>query len=238
MRFILFIIGLALSADGLYYGAVTGMGIGESLVVAMGVAFILWSVAYDAAKRNGFLKFLKRLFIFCMTLFVIYSCAVCVVGRMDNADYNEKYLIVPGAGLNGDKPSVTLENRLVKAAEYLNRNGSAKVIVSGGQGADEDVPEAAAMMNYLELHGIRSERIIPEAEAESTYENFAYSVPMTDGSDAAFITNDFHVVRASMMAKLNGMNAKHIAAPTPPTLLPVCCAREMAAQIASIRYYF
>ncbi len=237
MQIILFIIGLALSADGLYYGATTGLGVGEALVVGMGVTFILWSVLYDAARTNGFLKFLKRLFIFCMTVFVAYSCAVCVVGHMDNSTYDETYLIVPGAGLSGTGPSRVLEERLKKAAEYLNRNSAAMVIVSGGQGIGEEMAEGDAMRNYLKRCGIDEGRIIVEDDAESTYENFRYSSALVNGESAVFITNDFHVVRSEQMAKLNGVDAKHIGAPTPITLLPVSCAREMAAEIATIRYY-
>ncbi len=237
MRIILFIIGLALSADGLYYGATTGLGMGEALVVGMGVTFILWSVFYDAAKTNGFLKFLKRLFIFCMAVFVAYSCAVCAIGHMDNSTYDETYLIVPGAGLSGTGPSRVLEQRLQKAVEYLNRNTSATVIVSGGQGIGEEMAEGDAMRNYLVQQGIDSNRIIVEDDAESTYENFRYSSALVGGANTVFITNDFHVVRSMQMAILNGVHANHIGAPTPITLLPVSCARELAAEVATVRYY-
>lgn len=235
MSVILMIIGLLLSIDGLYFSATTAMGVGEVTIIVIGIIFILWSVCYTAAKKNGFLKFLKRLFVFGMTVLVLYSCAVCIIGNRDTADYNEDYIIVLGAGLNGDKPSKALENRLEKTLEYMKRNERAIAIVSGGQGTGETITEAEAMEFYLVQNGINSDRIIKEDMATSTYENFALSKQYVDGS-AVFVTNDFHVVRSMQMAKMNGIEATHIGASTPITLLPVSCVRELVAQIAVIRY--
>ena len=80
-------------------------------------------------------------------------------------------IIVLGAGLKGDTPSLALERRLEKAAEYMNKNGNAIAIVSGGQGKGETISEAQAMENYLLNHGIREDRIIKEDNSTSTYEN-------------------------------------------------------------------
>ncbi len=239
MRIVLFIIGLAFSAVGLYYGATAAMGAGEATAVAIGIAFILWSVFYDAAKKKRALRFFKGVFVFFMITVALYSCAVCVAGRMDNASYNEDYVIVLGAGLNGREPSPALRERLDKAVEYMNRNTGAEVIVTGGQGGGETISEAEAMSEYLVSRGIDEKRIIKEENAESTYQNFEYAkLEMEEGGTAVFVTNDFHVVRSLQMAKLHGIDAAHIGAPTPLTLLPVSCVREFFAQLAVVRYYF
>lgn len=237
MRVILFLLGVLLSAYGLYYGAVTGMGVGEAAIVAIGIMLILWSTFYEAFRRNGFLKFWKGLFSVVMILFVVYSATVCFIGRMDNATGREDYIIVLGAGLEGSEPSPALKSRLDKAIEYMNKNSSATAIVSGGQGRGETITEAQAMSHYMMLHGISSDKILLEETSKSTYENFLNSKTAAEDGSVVFVTNDFHVIRASQMAKLNGINASHIAAETPITMLPVSCAREMAAQIAVLRYY-
>mgnify|MGYP000529704695 FL=1 len=97
------------------------MGVGEAFTVAIGIMFILWSTFYDAFKTKGFLKFIKGLFTFGMIVLVIYSGIICVVGKSDNATYREDYIIVLGAGLKGDTPSLALERRLEKAAEYMHK---------------------------------------------------------------------------------------------------------------------
>lgn len=237
MRFILLIIGLILSGLGLYYGAVTGMGLGEALSVAMGIFFILWCTFYEAFRQKGFLKFLKGLFVFGIITLIIYSAGIVVFGHMDTVTYTEDYVIVLGAGLNGSEPSEVLERRLEKTVEYMNQNRNATAVVSGGQGRGETISEAQAMAYYLMLHGIEEDRILLEDKAISTYENFANSKEAVAGGRAAFITNDFHILRSLQMAKLNGIEATHMGASTPLTLLPISCARELAAQIAALRYY-
>ncbi len=238
MGAILFFIGLALSLNGLYCGMTIGMGAGEAIIVVSGIIFILWGTFYAAFRKKGFLKFIKRLFIFYMIILVVYTGAVTVIGRMDNATGNEDYAIVLGAKITGANPSAALAKRLDKAAEFANENKNATIIVSGGQGADEKIPEAQAMEDYLISHGVSAERILKEENSTSTYENLMNSKnAITEGS-AALITSDFHVIRSAQMAQLCGINATHIGAETPWYLIPVSCAREMAAEIATVRYYF
>ncbi len=61
----------------------------------------------------------------------------------------EKVVIVLGAGLRKDRPSLLLRYRLDKAYEYTVAHPDALVITTGGQGRDEWVPEGQAMRNYL-----------------------------------------------------------------------------------------
>lgn len=237
MGVLLFIIGIILSAGGLYYGALAGMGLGEAIVIGMGIFFILWATFREAFKTKGFLRFLKGLFVFGIVVLLIYSAGTCIFGHMNNVTYTEDYVIVLGAGLNGSEPTLALEKRLDKTIEYMNQNRNATAIVSGGQGRGESISEAQAMAYYLMNRGIGEDRILLEDEATSTYENFLYSKEAVSDGSVAFITNDFHVLRSLQMAKLNGINATHLGAPTPITLLPISCARELAAQVATVRYY-
>lgn len=236
MRIILFLIGFIFSAMGLCTAYVTNMGTGEAAVVVIGIVFILWSVFYDSVKNKKFLRFLRGLFITGLIITLLYSAGICVFGNLNNATYNEQYVIVLGAGLNGAEPTLALQSRLDTTVDYMNRNTEAVAIVSGGRGTGETITEAEAMESYLISKGIDSGRILREEQATSTYENFALSKNYVDGS-CVFITNEFHVLRSLQMAKMNGIDAAHIGAPTPITLLPVSCVRELLAQIAVIRYF-
>ncbi len=63
-------------------------------------------------------------------------------------------IIVLGSGLIGDKVPPLLAQRLTKAKTiYEQFEGRPKLIVSGGQGADELTSEAEAMANYLMEQG-------------------------------------------------------------------------------------
>lgn len=237
MVVILIILGIVFSGLGLYYGALVGMGLGEALSVAIGIFFILWATFHNAFKTKGFLKFLKRLFVFAFTVLIIYSAGILAFGNMNTVTYTEDYVIILGAGLNGSEPSLVLEERLDTAIEYMNQNRNATAIVTGGQGKGESITEAQSMAYYMMNRGIDANKILLEERATSTYENFANTrEAVTDGT-VAVVTNDFHILRASQMAGLNGIKATHLGAKTPITLYPISCARELIAQIATIRYY-
>lgn len=237
MRGILFIIGILLSADGLFCGWTGSMGTGEAIIVGVGVMFILLASIGEAFKKVGLLRFIRTVFIIFMVILTAYSAAVCIVGRQDNATGTEKYVIIPGAGLNGSEPSSMLKSRLDAALEYASFNPSVNIIVSGGQGDDETVTEALAMHNYLIENGIGTKRVLIEDQATSTYENFALTKDAVQDGSTVIITNDFHVLRCTLMAQLSGVDATHISAPTPLVQIPVACTRELLAQVAAVRYY-
>jgi uncharacterized SAM-binding protein YcdF (DUF218 family) len=85
------------------------------------------------------------------------------------------YLIILGAGLNGEQLSWTLWERMQKGLDYLERHPKAKVVLSGGQGRGEKISEAEGMRRFLVDHEIADERILKEDQSTSTMENFRFS---------------------------------------------------------------
>ena len=86
-----------------------------------------------------------------------------------------EYLIVLGAGLDGEKVGKTLKSRLDEAIKYYELNKNVNIIVSGGQGEDEVISEAEAMERYLVKNNINPNRIIKEEKATTTLENIKFS---------------------------------------------------------------
>ena len=82
-----------------------------------------------------------------------------------------EFVVVLGAQVQGDQPSLTLKKRLDLALSYLNDHPQAKVIVSGAQGADEAYTEAYVMAKYLIEQGVDESRVIQEEQAHDTREN-------------------------------------------------------------------
>ncbi len=239
MRIILFIIGLALSLDGLYCGYIGSMEVGEGVVVAFGISFLLWASFYDAFRAKKFLKFLKGLFVAVLSICVLYSCFVCVMGRLDSDKGNEEYVIVLGSPLKDGEPTDILKSRLDTAVRYLNGHPGVTAIVSGSRSSIGSMSEARAMNNYLVSNGIDDSRIMVDESAFNTHESFVNAKSIVNDERTAFITSEFHVLRSLQMADLCGIkNAAHIGSPTPWQQLPACCAREILAEIASVRYYF
>ena len=139
------------------------------------------------------------------------------------------YIIVLGAQVHEDGPSVVLEYRLDKAAEYLKSNPETVCIVSGGQGVNEPFSEAQGMKDYLIKKGIGEERILMEDQSLNTVQNIRNSMALLpEGTaKAGIVTNNFHVCRAVSIARRQGLSdAVGIAASSTLTYLPHNMLRE------------
>lgn len=69
--------------------------------------------------------------------------------RTDDAVYAADYVLVLGAHIYDDRPSAALQSRLDVAARLLEDNPDARLVLCGGQGPDEIMPEAHMMRDYL-----------------------------------------------------------------------------------------
>ncbi|MGG0285014.1 YdcF family protein [Peribacillus butanolivorans] len=146
------------------------------------------------------------------------------------------YLIVLGARVKGTVPSLSLQYRIDKAADYLKANKNTIAIVSGGKGPGEDISEAQAMQQELINQGIEEARIIMEDKSTTTIENIAYSKDLIPNPTATglIVTNDFHIYRAVEMAKSVGLDMTGIPAKTPKVVLVKSYIREY---LAITKYY-
>lgn len=143
-----------------------------------------------------------------------------------------KTMIILGAKVKAsEEPSLALKYRLEKAIPYLKAHPRVNVIVSGGQGADEPASEAAVMRRYLIQNGIEPKRITVEDESLSTAQNIAYAKKLlpNDTTAVTIVSNDFHVARATYIAKKNGLESDVLAAPTPQSVKYQLNIREVAA---------
>lgn len=117
---------------------------------------------------------------------------------------NLDYIIVLGAQVLGNGPGGVLLPRLEKAVECLNKNPKTLCIVTGGQGANEPFPEA----KYLVEHKIDETRIVTEGSSLNTTENIKNSAKLANlkNKKVGIVTNNFHVYRATKIAKKCGIN--------------------------------
>ena len=166
---------------------------------------------------------------------LVFGGLLFACGARDNADGSEKAVIVLGCGIDGEQVSPKLARRLDKAAEYFAEHPDKPVIVSGGQGAQEDIPESTAMKRYLVSKGVPDDMIIEESNSTSTFENFEFSKDIADtlpgGDRIVFVTSRFHIYRASRYAAGAGFEAHHIGARVPFYELPSNYLREMLAVV-------
>jgi len=136
------------------------------------------------------------------------------------------YIIVLGSGLiHGNKVSPLLAGRIDKAIKvYLNQKRKSTppiLIMSGGQGKDEAMPESWAMKQYALEHGIPEKSILVEDQSKNTYENMLFSKVLIESKEKdlrhtriLFSTTNYHVFRASLYAKKVHLKAQGIGAKT------------------------
>ena len=159
---------------------------------------------------------LWRVTLILVSLGLMYFCTVeipIVKNSFTDKDCERDYLIVLGAAVHGDVPSLALTHRLEGALEYMEKYPGSTAIVSGGKGDGENISEAQCMQDWLIAHGIDQTRIIMEDKATSTMENlqFSFDIIRSRGDELdgniAIVSSSYHLYRAKCMAKILGAEA-------------------------------
>ena len=166
---------------------------------------------------------LWRVVVVLVCIGLCYFCFVeyfIIKNARTDADAGRDYLIVLGAAVYGDQPSLTLVRRLEGTLQYLNEHPGAIAIVSGGMGPGERITEAQAMYDWLLAHKVDPARVIMEPKARSTMENLQYSFEIIRSlgdepeGKVAIVSSAYHLYRAKLMAKSLGVpDAAGVAAP-------------------------
>lgn len=212
---------------------------------AAGALFLCWGLlGLHATRRTRGreARWLRRLCAGSIgALFAFFAVTwPCILSAAATAPPEQaSWLIVLGAGLEGETPGPTLTSRLIAAVDYLSRHPGCRVVVSGGQGPGERISEAEAMARYLQIHGITKERVLQESRSTSTLENLMYSkalleshlVGVPDG--LVVLSSDSHLFRVRMLAKRVSLSAGLMPVPSPWYLWPNTLSRESVALVKS-----
>lgn len=220
MQAFLFIVGAMLTAETLLVSTLSNFNLGVILPAFFGIPLMIAAFLLPHMD-GGFLLVLKRMMQVCYALagVIFLVCGILMLSAQNDAkNVKADAVIVLGAAVHGDKVTWVLENRLNTAMEFLNANPEAVCVVSGGQGNGETVTEGSAMKKYMVEHGADESRIFTEEQARNTVENFRFSKAILDGRlgegySAAFVTTNFHVYRASRVARAEGLPSVGISAP-------------------------
>ena len=146
--------------------------------------------------------------------------ALIIKASFGDADEAVDYVVVLGAKVRHDGPSVSLQNRIDAAYEYLTAHPDAVAVVTGGKGEDEPMSEAQCMYDHLVALGIEPERIWMEDKATSTWENLHFSLDLIEEKTGArptrigLLSSEYHLFRAKLFAKACDVEAAGIPAHT------------------------
>lgn len=166
------------------------------------------------------------------------SALILDYDRFDG-NFNNKTVVVLGAKVDGDKPSIILGHRLDKAVELMKESDdNVKCIVTGGQGKDEPFTESSVMKAYMVEKGIPEDRIIEEDRATNTKENIKYAKAIAKKENLPenfiLVTQGFHQHRANQYAKDVGIDSVGAKAYTSKGLWIGYWSRECIAVFAEL----
>lgn len=129
-----------------------GMAAGVFLGLCFGAEGLFYNKMSFTAQRYTVFA------LFVVSLILIFACAyVMKFGK--NTAKNQKTVIVLGCRVKGDVPSLALQKRADAAYFYLLKNPDCVAILSGGQGKDENISEAACLKKLLTDRGIAQSRL-------------------------------------------------------------------------------
>lgn len=222
--------GLLLSNTALMM-TIANLNFGLLPVAMLGTVLLIYGLFFE---KLPFRRLISGVLAFGLSVIIAFTSFLALYGRNDNATYNEKTVIVLGCGIRGERVSVGLAKRLNKAYEYHLQNPDAVIIVSGGQGPQEDISEALAMKRYLMEKGVPEDRIIMEDKSTSTITNFKYSHEIMKekglpDDSVVFVTNGYHVYRGASYAKAEGLTVTHLGTDIIWYTIPMNYLREMLA---------
>lgn len=218
LKIFFLIIGTYLMGNAVILALIMNFNTGIVLSFLLGAVVSAYGIYFEKVNeiaKKGILLWIKRA-VYVGIAFVIFTLSfACVYGNTDNSTYKEDALIVLGSAVHGTEVSKPLKYRLDKALIYHEKNPDAIIVVSGSKGIQEEVSEAYAMEQYLIKRGVSPDKVIKEEKATSTYENFKYSKMILDEVfddeyKTVFITNGFHIYRATQLSKYANISSNHI----------------------------
>jgi len=130
-------------------------------------------------------------------------------------------LLILGCRVRGSAPEPMLRMRAERAARFLKQHPACTAVCCGGiVHDDQTVSEAAAIREILLQNGVSDSRILLEDRSQTTYENFVNALRLLEehgipAENIAFLSSEFHLLRAALIGRLAGVRAGTVAAPSP-----------------------
>lgn len=237
--FVIWLLAALFTANSLSITLRANLNAGVLMMWVVSLGLILYGIFHkpiDQFCQQGFGCVLKYIFFAGLALFAGLFVFVAISGYSDRARGDEKALVVLGAGIRGETVGDVLRRRLVATLEAWQENPGAVIVVTGGQGYQEVIPEAVAMQRWLLARGVPKDKIIVEDKSTSTQENLTFAgvllknAGISKDAPIAIVTNAFHGYRARSYAeKLGYTDVRTVPASIGPTIIMAAYMREVLA---------
>ncbi len=188
--------------------------------------------AFVKRTKKWVIALIALLPVVCLLLFAAGEIAILTGFVSDLPNGDADYIIILGAKVNPDGPSLLLQRRIDAAYDYLSEHPDTIAVASGGQGSDEPMSEARCIANQLIARGIDADRILLEEKSTDTAENIQYSRELIEDSadiSVLIVSNDFHCFRGAAIARRHlEAEVGHLSADGIFFLMPHYMVREFA----------
>ena len=209
----------------------------------VGIILVYKALRLLGSKYPQDARTLKRIFTILLSiglLVVGITEAIIIKASFGDPRQHCDYMVVLGAGVRGDVPSLSLRNRIDAAYDYLTEHPDVTAILSGGQGEGENITEAQCMFDHLTAMGIDESRLWMEDHATSTWENLNFSLDMIEEKtgqrpeELGVLSSEYHLFRASLFADACGVEFLGIPAKTTKLSLRV---NYFMREVAGVWHY-
>lgn len=230
------VLGVLLVWSGITLLVREGPSIAHSLGLLLGIGVLgypivtvalIWAEQQQAAVILLFLGFPLSYLAFVLVSYLIYAWLYGFITRRFYRSFDS--VVALGAGLNGMELTPLLRARVDLALKKA-RSNSSRLVLSGGMGADEQIPEAVAMAAYVRKAGYPEEEIVQEERSTNTLENLRFSQALVPESTKWLaVSSDYHAFRAACLMRVVGMRGGAIGARTPRYFWASAVLREYIA---------
>lgn len=117
-------------------------------------------------------------------------------------------IVVLGAAQYAGRPSPVLQARLDHALSLYERQLAPFVLLTGGRGDGDTQSEAGAGRRYLRQRGVPDSAMRYEDEGRTTFESMRHAADTLARLDARrvlLVSDPFHMLRLSVLARLHGL---------------------------------
>ncbi|MCY1593748.1 YdcF family protein [Staphylococcus pettenkoferi] len=202
-----------------------------------------WAILFTAATRyistmpvglNVIFAWLSAIGLSALYALVCFASMVSAYHDKNASVRRADIFLVLGAGIYTEQVTPMLAARLDKTLALWRRQPNTPIMVSGGQGPDEPIPEALAMQRYLISKGVPRELIYLESSSTSTFENIAFSQEVLAElgflqSHIVCITSHFHIMRALRFGQKLNLKMEGIGSASPLSFLAIMLVRDFLA---------
>ncbi|TCP45775.1 DUF218 domain-containing protein [Tamaricihabitans halophyticus] len=208
---------------------------GAGIIAFIPVSFLVDQI--DWKPLTAVAGAISAVLVYVSFLFICFLLYAIVYGRIRSRRAVD-FIVVLGAGLlGGRRVPPLLASRLDRGHRLLDaqraRGANPVLVTSGGQGPDEELPESHAMADYLVEKGVSRELIMMEDQSRTTSENLTFSKELMREARGDYrcviVTNNFHVLRAALLARKAKVNGQVVGSPTAWYFWPSATIREFIA---------